>query len=129
MAGTILPMISGLHTIWCPVADMDRAIAFYRDVLGLPAGFCSTHWSEFSLPNGKIALHWWHEPITAQAAGWVLGVVTEDLSSLAAKITKAGAKTDGYHETPNGVILSFYDLDGNHINAIQLGSKMADITG
>ena len=28
------------------VADMDRAVAFHRDTLGLPLKFASPHWSE-----------------------------------------------------------------------------------
>lgn len=28
-------MASGVAAVWVPVADMDRAVAFYRDALGL----------------------------------------------------------------------------------------------
>ncbi|HWI88413.1 MAG TPA: VOC family protein [Sphingomicrobium sp.] len=39
------------------VADMDRAVAFYRDKLGLPLGFQSPFWSEFETGETKLALH------------------------------------------------------------------------
>lgn len=122
-------MISGLHTIWCPVRDMDRAVAFYRDVLGLTPGFTSTHWSEFSLSNGKIALHLWDEFPDTPGPGWVLGTVVDDLNALAKKLTAADVKADEFHETPNGVVIAFSDPDGNQINAIQLGTKLTDVTG
>ena len=39
------------------VADMDRAVTFYRDVLGLPLRFQSPGWSEFSTGETSLALH------------------------------------------------------------------------
>ncbi|MCC2669575.1 MAG: Glyoxalase-like domain [Armatimonadetes bacterium] len=39
------------------VEDMDRAIAFYRDVIGLEPGFTSTFWSEMHYGDSIVALH------------------------------------------------------------------------
>ena len=39
------------------VADMDRLVAFYRDVLGLPLKFQSPGWSEFLTGETTLALH------------------------------------------------------------------------
>ena len=39
------------------VADMDRAIAFYRDKLGLDLKFQSPFWSEFATGDTVLALH------------------------------------------------------------------------
>jgi lactoylglutathione lyase len=39
------------------VADMDRAVTFYRDVLGLPLKFHSAGWSEFVTGEIILALH------------------------------------------------------------------------
>ena len=39
------------------VADMDRAVRFYRDVLGLPLKFQSPGWSEFSTGETSLGLH------------------------------------------------------------------------
>ena len=39
------------------VDDMDRAVKFYRDVLGLPLKFQSPGWSEFSTGETTLALH------------------------------------------------------------------------
>jgi catechol 2,3-dioxygenase-like lactoylglutathione lyase family enzyme len=39
------------------VSDMDAAIAFYRDTLGLKPGFQSPFWSEFETGETKLALH------------------------------------------------------------------------
>lgn len=39
------------------VADMDAAIAFYRDKLGLKVRFASPFWSEFDTGATTLALH------------------------------------------------------------------------
>ena len=62
------------------VADMERAVAFYRDTLGLPFSFQSPFWSEFATGETKLALH----PASERnPAGSVqLGFGTEDLAGL-----------------------------------------------
>ncbi|MCB1554329.1 MAG: VOC family protein [Xanthomonadales bacterium] len=39
------------------VADMDAAVAFYRDRLGLPLRYATPHWSEFDTGATTLALH------------------------------------------------------------------------
>jgi catechol 2,3-dioxygenase-like lactoylglutathione lyase family enzyme len=40
-----------------PVRDMNRALGFYRDVLGLQVSFGSPEWTELAWCDGTIALH------------------------------------------------------------------------
>ena len=46
---------SVLYMLW--VEDMDRAIAFYRDVIGLKVKTEHSKWSELSFGDAVIALH------------------------------------------------------------------------
>lgn len=39
------------------VSDMQRAVGFYRDVLGLTLRFETTHWTEFATDGATLALH------------------------------------------------------------------------
>lgn len=39
------------------VRDMDRSVAFYRDVVGLPLKFQSPGWTEFATDGATLALH------------------------------------------------------------------------
>jgi predicted enzyme related to lactoylglutathione lyase len=39
------------------VADMDAAVAFYRDVVGLQLKFQSPEWTEFGAGETSLALH------------------------------------------------------------------------
>ena len=50
-------MVSKLSYIIEFVGDMDRAVKFYRDVVGLPLKFQSPGWSEFSTGETSLGLH------------------------------------------------------------------------
>jgi lactoylglutathione lyase len=39
------------------VSDMNRSIAFYRDVMGLPLKFETPQWTEFATGGATLALH------------------------------------------------------------------------
>jgi lactoylglutathione lyase len=39
------------------VSDMQRSVAFYRDVIGLPLKFQSPGWTEFVTEGATLALH------------------------------------------------------------------------
>ena len=43
------------------VGDMDRSVAFYRDVIGLRLKFESPEWTEFATDGATLALHMSHE--------------------------------------------------------------------
>ena len=97
------------------VSDMDLAVAFYRDMLGLSPAFQSPFWSEFDTGETKLALH----PATDEnPAGTVqLGLGTENLdrfhaSARANGITFTSPPTD-MHGTR---IARFRDLDGAEIS-------------
>lgn len=44
------------------VSDMNRSVAFYRDVIGLPLRFESPGWTEFATDGATLALHLSHQP-------------------------------------------------------------------
>lgn len=46
-----------LHFVIRFVSDMDQAVAFHRDALGLPLKFASPDWSEFETGETTLALH------------------------------------------------------------------------
>lgn len=70
------------------VSDMDRSLAFYRDVLGLPVRSESPKWTEFDTPGVTLALHLADGPAriaaqteTALAGQCQLGVCVEDIGA------------------------------------------------
>ena len=125
-------MVIGAHTHWCQTSNMDRTVSFYRDTLGLKPLVLTAYWSEFALGDQKIALHPALEQTTESLGtinrGWFVGIQVSDIKALNAELAAAGAELAGsYHDVPGGVVLSFADPDGNPIQAIQLGVKVADL--
>jgi predicted enzyme related to lactoylglutathione lyase len=62
------------------VSDMEKAIAFHREVLGLTPKFTTPHWSEFETGDVTLALH----PASPEnPAGTVqLGFAVDDVAKL-----------------------------------------------
>ena len=62
------------------VADMDRAVSFYRDTLGLTLKFASPAWTEFATGETTLALH----PASSQnpAGSTQLGFVSAEIEKL-----------------------------------------------
>ena len=72
------------------VADMDRAIAFHRDILGLPLKFQSPEWSEFATGETTLALP---SASAANPAGTVqLGFAAGDLAGFHARRDELGVR-------------------------------------
>ena len=71
------------------VADMDKAIAFYRDTLGLEPRFATPFWTELMTGDTTLALH----PTShANPAGKVqIGFGVDDLDAFYAQRSAAGA--------------------------------------
>ena len=50
-------MAAGVAAVWVPVTDMDRAVKFYRDVLGLKVDSQDDDWSEIDANGLKLGLN------------------------------------------------------------------------
>ena len=93
------------------VADMDRAVAFYRDTLGLALKFASPGWSEFATGETTLALH----PASAEnpAGSTHLGFGTPDVGAFHQALTAAGVRFTRAPEPLHGVTLAeFVDSEG-----------------
>lgn len=118
-------MIDSIDVAWGYVDNMDRAVAFYENVLGLQKGYVSPHWSDFAVGQSRVGLHMKDEEVT-RSSNWMLGLQTSNLKALSKKIIESGVEVHGYHETPTGVLLEFKDTEGNTLQVIEKGSKIED---
>jgi lactoylglutathione lyase len=101
------------------VQDMQRSVAFYRDVLGLPLKFESPEWTELATEGVTLALHRAEAPATAEAqdpapAGRCqLGFSVDDLDAFHAGMTQRGVNCIRPPQEEFGVKLARYaDPDG-----------------
>ena len=93
------------------VADMDRAVDFHRDRLGLELKFASPFWSEFATGERTLALH---PALPGHAAGSVqLGFATDDLADFYRRRDELGLN---FTQPPTGMhgmhVARFHDTDG-----------------
>jgi catechol 2,3-dioxygenase-like lactoylglutathione lyase family enzyme len=97
------------------VADMDRAIAFYRDVLGLPVRFESPFWSEFDTGPVTLALH---PASAANPPGRVqLGFDVPDLPGVYAAREAKGLTFSAAPVDEHGALLSrIVDCEGAEVS-------------
>lgn len=86
------------------VADMDRAIAFYRDTLGLKLRFASPEWTEFETGEVTLALH---AAGLEKTPGMVqLGFAVADLEDAYAKREATGLVFVAPPENQHGTLLA-----------------------
>ncbi len=95
------------------VADMPKAVKFYRDVLGLPLKYETPEWSEFSTGETTLALHRASEK---NPPGKVeLGFAVPDVESFFNEMNWHGVK---FPQPPTkqeygGVLAQFFDSEGS----------------
>ncbi|MBV8594419.1 MAG: hypothetical protein JOZ27_08990 [Caulobacteraceae bacterium] len=97
------------------VADMDRAIAFYRDTMGLSVKMESPFWSEFDTGDVTLALHSASE---RNPAGSVeIGFTTPDLPGVYAAREAAGLAFESAPRDEHGVLLAtVLDCEGARVS-------------
>jgi lactoylglutathione lyase len=80
------------------VSDMERSIAFYRDVLGLPLKHQSHKWTEFATEKTTLALHLAdaadhaHTHSTMPAGHCHVGLTVSNLKDFRAEMVVNGVK-------------------------------------
>jgi predicted enzyme related to lactoylglutathione lyase len=96
------------------VADMDEAVAFYRDTVGLPLKFASPGWSEFATGDTTLALH---EATSDKPAGACeIGFGVDDIEAFYLEKSAAGVVFPRPPRAEHGVTLAhFLDCDGAQV--------------
>jgi lactoylglutathione lyase len=101
------------------VSDMDAAVAFYRDTLGMTLLFQSPFWSEFDTGGTKLALH---PDSDENPAGSVqLGIGSTDIDNFHAKGQANGLVFTSPPSDVHGTrIARFRDPDGAEISVSEV---------
>jgi predicted enzyme related to lactoylglutathione lyase len=98
-----------------PVTDLPRAVAFYRDALGLrPDGLDLEYWVEFDVGGATFGIGNFEQvgtPGTAQS----LALEVPNLEALRASLTARGIETTEPHDLPACRISLVRDPDGNMV--------------
>ena len=96
------------------VADMDRAVKFYRDVLGLALKFESPGWSEFISGETTLALHPASQKNPAGAVE--LGFMVPDIQNFHQEMKAKGVQFSmpPTKQDYGGLLAQFVDSEGGH---------------
>ncbi len=116
-----------IQTVTIPVADQDRALAFYRDVLGFDVradtSFGDQRWLSVA-PAGSTVDFTLHPPFPGQAGpGWQQGIVlhTDDIETVITTLRHAGVDVSDAEHVGWGIQTQFTDPDGNGFVLLQQG--------
>jgi len=97
------------------VADMDRAVAFYRDTVGLALKFASPGWSEFATGETTLALH----PASKEnpAGTTHLGLHTDDIAGVHRALSAQRVRFTREPTPEHGITLAeFVDSEGARVS-------------
>ena len=112
-------MIEGMDFICLPTQDMPRAIAFYRDTLGLPTGLTwEDSWVEFDLGGATLGLlntAAVEMPFEAMAGGGIGLRVDNVKARLDELIAKGVRPAMPFMDSGVCHMAGILDPDGNHL--------------
>lgn len=94
------------------VVDMERAIAWYRDVLGLEPDYESPYWTTFRTGACTLALHRASAPLPPDPT-----FLVPDAAAERDRLAAAGVEVSELREPAPGVrVFDVRDADGNRLS-------------
>src|SRR5687767_7791716 len=118
-------------TVFFDVQDMDRALKFYTEVLGLPQKIrFGNNWAEVDAGSISIGLHPTEDgrPVE-QSGGGVVSFYVPDLEQLRKTLSERGAEAGPVRNPPRGKFFMLKDPDGNSFHFIEFNKQWAKDTG
>ncbi len=123
MATDVTPLVSRINVVYLYVRDVERSLAFYRDVLGLPLEHhpSDPHWAEARLPNGlRFALHGWSGGGDEPGGGAVrVNFEVDEIDAAVERLRGAGVEVGTIHREQYGAHAEFVDPDGYRFDVFQ----------
>lgn len=111
-------MATGVASVWVPVEDMDRAVAFYGDTLGLGVTSTSEDWSEIDAGGVMIGLNAREATAHGGEPGGAVITFQPDgsIDDEVKRLQDDGVEfTGGISDHPWGRIAPFRDSEGNDL--------------
>ena len=118
-------------TVFFDVQNMDRAIKFYTETLGLPLKTRhGDQWAEVDAGTISIGLHSTEdgEAVSSNGGGTISFSVSE-LDSIVRTLKDKGAQVGEVRNPPRGKFVMIKDSEGNYIHLIEFAKKWKEETG
>lgn len=111
-------MIIGVQDVYYEVVDMKRALAFYRDVLGLRVTDEDEDWSSLEVGGLRVGLDTTEGRPTSGRA--ILTLKSNDIQADVRRLRAKGVKFFGeIGDYDWGSVVSFEDSEGNVLKLMQ----------
>jgi predicted enzyme related to lactoylglutathione lyase len=125
-------MITQVQDVYYNVADMEQAVKFYRDVLGLKVTDEDAHFTGLEVGGVRIGLHWTGgRPVPAVPknahgadAGATLTLRVADIEAAQQRLRENLVKILGTMDAPWGRLVTFQDPDGNVLKLMEVPREM-----
>jgi predicted enzyme related to lactoylglutathione lyase len=106
--------ITRVHNAHLFVTDMDRAVEFYRDQLGLEMRFTNPFWSEFLVDGFPIGLQYIGAGQVPGGSGATIDFEVTDIEDVIGRLKTHGTEfVAEVLDQPFGKLAKFRDPDGN----------------
>ena len=120
-------MLVGVQDIHYNVQDMDRAVAFYRDTLGMRVMDTNAHWTSLDFFGARIGLRFNGGGLVpgvacdrdGALAGATVTLRSTDLEADVAFVTARGARLHARQDHEWGRVATLFDPDGNVFKLMQ----------
>ena len=115
-------MFGKLGLVMIVVRNMERSVAFYRDVLGLKLLIKQDNWSQLDAGNIILGLHPEGEEVkVSPTTGMSIGIYVNDIDKACVEIRRRFGKiTVGPRSEPFGRWALVFDPDGYSIQIIEM---------
>ncbi len=123
-----MQVIRGIRDFYYSTADMDRAVTFYRDVLGFSVDDVNPWWSSLSWHGVRVGLHGnegkpvHSVPYDEHGAhgGGTLTLACDEIDGEVARLRSLGVRVLGeVSRNEWGDLVAFLDPDGNVLKLMQ----------
>jgi lactoylglutathione lyase len=112
-------LVRGLSVVYLYVSDMERSLAFYRDLLGIPLEG-DADWQEAKLGETRFALHGSHEGIGHPSSGTIhVDLEVQDIDAAADRLRAAGVEVAETMRDEWGAAAKLVDPDGYELYLFQ----------
>jgi len=123
-------VIGRLALILLVVADLERSVAFYGDLLGLRVRYRSTSWMELDAGEMTLALHAAGADVgTGPTTGCTFAFYVNDVAAWVEELNRTGvAIVHEPHREEFGMVAVIADPDGYRIHLVEFDAVATEVT-
>jgi catechol 2,3-dioxygenase-like lactoylglutathione lyase family enzyme len=117
-SGRIGFVVDRIQSVFFYVSDMERAVAFYEDLLGLRLVERGDEWSALDCGGVRLGLHRSDAPPGGES-GAVVSFRVADAAAAVERLRAGGANVGDVQREPFGLLVHLEDPDGNALRLVQ----------